>query len=589
MKRTVALVIVAALLCGGALFIAAISETQSLVINAGDLPPIPQNPYITSLQTKTNFEANNANGTNVSENVAAERLYYLGMLSGSSDENGELTFDTGRDMTRLEAAVIVVRLLGAEQEALDAEPVDHYVDVPEWGKPYVDYLYSKDLVEAPDAVYFNPSKAINTNSYIKYLLYALGYSFDGSDYGGNLASFVGEELGICESSYYEITRGKAFLAAYNALNTQMKNSTKLLSEKLVEDKKMEYNDAVFLLWSNDTEKTEQYMMLSGYHIGKMLPDGYYSVTLSANGYSMNVLASGSNADYDGIGLTLWKQTNDITQRFRLERTERGTYIIYAACSRGGYNRVLGFNPVTSTLALYRPTSLNASEFYIRSTGDRDGSWYIIPAKRPSSYTGGFDYTSGGSTIVMNSADSDEKANKWIFTQQGAVTGNGDEVALYPSDVLYITQGAYEGFSHGKQNAIDLLTMGGRAYSPFTGTIKRIILGDLGCNAVFVQSNSKVHYADGTFDYMTVVFMHDNFVSDLYVGQVLMQGEYFYDMGTAGYAVGRHIHIYCIRGEYYDGMPFTGSGDINVEDALSILPDTAVIDSNGINWRVYSGK
>lgn len=588
MKRTVIFLLIAAVLFGCVLFLSMISETEVVVIDNSKMPPVPRSEKYANMHAAMVYETGTVTGTELNAEEAAERLYYLGIVSGSVDENGDLTFSTDKYMTRLEAAVTVVRLLGAEEEAMLRDPVDHYVDVPEWGKPYVDYLWSEGLAVAPSAVYFNPQKMINVNVFMRYVLYALGWSFDGSDYGYELASFAGEKIGLCEASFGNVTRGEAFLIAYKALNTTVKGTDVLYSSKLVEEGRMDYNDAVFLLWSDDEKKTEQYMMLSGYQLGKLLPDGYYSVVLAENGYSMNVLADGSNSDYEGVGVSLWEKTEDVTQRFRLERTERGTYMIYAACSRGGYNRVLGFNPDTASCALYHSTSANSAEFYIRQTGDEDGSWYIVPVKRPTSFVGGSDYESGATAIVMNSQVSDERANKWVFTQLGVVTSDGEEVALFPSETVYVMQGAYESFSHSGQNAIDFVTLNGRAFCPFTGTVMRK-LGYEQCNAVFVQSNSRVRYADGSLDYMTVVFMHDNYIGDLYVGQTVSQGEYFYDMGTAGYAFGMHIHIYVIRGAYYDGMPFTGSGDVNVEDALSLLPDTVRTDDYGLYWRVYRGK
>lgn len=525
----------------------------------------------------------------LAEEEIAKRLYFLGYLSGTADDSGNLTFETEKNMTRLECAILVVRLLGIEDRVLKATYTAPYVDVPEWGKPYVDYLYENGLVETKDTIYFNPDKDVNYNTFVKYILYILGYSFDGSDYTGKLPSQFGAEIKLCETSFSEITRGKAFSVIYRALNTTVRGDTKLLSERLVEAGKLTYNDAVFLLWSSNEKATEEYALISGYHVEKMLPEGYYSIVLADSALSLNVLVNGSNMDYEGVGVTLWKDTKDVSQKFRLEMTERGTYMLYAACSRGGYNRVVGFGPYSKTAALYHSTSPYAAEFYIKSTGKEDGSWRLIPANMLSSVVTCADSTAPGSKIYIEDSETAEGGSEWIFIQDGTVNDDGDEVAIFPSNTLYISQGAYDGFSHSNQNALDIITMSGRAFSPFTGTIVRMDPGDYGCNAVWVQSNNKVVYADGTVDYMTVVFMHDNYIGDLYVGQVIRQGEGFYDMGTAGYATGKHIHIYCYRGKYPGYMPFTGSGDVNVEDALVLLPDTMILKDKGLNWRVYNGK
>lgn len=128
-----------------------------------------------------------------------------------------------------------------------------------------------------------------------------------------------------------------------------------------------------------------------------------------------------------------------------------------------------------------------------------------------------------------------------------------EKAMYPSPYLRITQKDHIG-THADSWAIDEAgSDGGIDYliSPFTGTIKKIYTAD--ANEVWLESNSKVKFADGTEDYMTIMFAHDNNVSNLWVGKTVKQGERFYEEGTKGNATGNHVHIECARGR------FTGSG------------------------------
>lgn len=128
-----------------------------------------------------------------------------------------------------------------------------------------------------------------------------------------------------------------------------------------------------------------------------------------------------------------------------------------------------------------------------------------------------------------------------------------EKPLYPSPYMRITQGYGMG-SHrdsyaiddaGSDSGIDYIT------APFTGTIRKIYTSD--ANEVWLESNEPVEYPDGTIDYMTVLFAHDNDVSNLYVGKVIRRGERFYEEGTKGNASGNHCHIECGRGR------FAGSG------------------------------
>jgi len=123
-----------------------------------------------------------------------------------------------------------------------------------------------------------------------------------------------------------------------------------------------------------------------------------------------------------------------------------------------------------------------------------------------------------------------------------------EYALFPMRYMKITQGIDEG-THTSYYAIDLAgkdTGKDNFRAPFTGKIKRIYKN---CNAVWLESVNKVHFADGTLDYMTILVIHDNDVSNLKVGQVIDQGEVFYQEGTKGIGSGNHVHMEVARGKY----------------------------------------
>lgn len=164
-----------------------------------------------------------------------------------------------------------------------------------------------------------------------------------------------------------------------------------------------------------------------------------------------------------------------------------------------------------------------------------------------------------------------------------------EYAMFPGSVLNMSQGAYgQGVkapnpSHknfGGQNAYDLL--GNKRYcAPFTGTINKVN-GD-GLNVVALVSNNKVYYADGTLDYMTVYFMHDNNISDLKEGATIKQGTVFYDEGNAGCSA-VHVHIYVKRGKHYENSNYKGGGDYDLNKALYLSKNTKIINKCGYSWK-----
>lgn len=171
-----------------------------------------------------------------------------------------------------------------------------------------------------------------------------------------------------------------------------------------------------------------------------------------------------------------------------------------------------------------------------------------------------------------------------------------EKPLYPSPYMRITQGYMTG-SHAGSYAIDEAGMDtgiDHIYAPFTGIIKKIYAS--GSNEVWLESIDKVEYPDGTVDYMTILFCHDNDVGNLFVGKIVKKGEIFYQEGKKGNATGNHCHIECGRGK------FSGSGwhknsqgywCINngkkPEDCLWIDKSIKILNSNGYIFRLIKDE
>ena len=70
-----------------------------------------------------------------------------------------------------------------------------------------------------------------------------------------------------------------------------------------------------------------------------------------------------------------------------------------------------------------------------------------------------------------------------------------ETAWFPAPRVYLTQLAYESYSHGNYNAIDI-SPDGNVFAPFTGIVKQT---DPNWGFVLLQSTDKVYYADGSLD------------------------------------------------------------------------------------------
>lgn len=168
-----------------------------------------------------------------------------------------------------------------------------------------------------------------------------------------------------------------------------------------------------------------------------------------------------------------------------------------------------------------------------------------------------------------------------------------EKILFPIKIMNITQGMNSAYSHKGIKAIDcgwVNEENKKLYAPFTGIVKQIKTDS---NAVWFQSKEKVLFADGTVDYATVRTVHDNDVSDLYVGKEIKQGEYYYKMGNKGNATGVHVHIEISKGHVTGYAPKNAyntwemPNTINVYDGFCIADDAVIQDGNNYQWKKAS--
>lgn len=101
---------------------------------------------------------------------AADSLNEMGLFTGGDDG-----YDLDRAPSRAEAAVMLVRLLGQEETALSAEYAAPFTDVPDWVRPYVNYLYQNGLTNGVTADQYAPDSPCSAQSFVTFLLRALGY------------------------------------------------------------------------------------------------------------------------------------------------------------------------------------------------------------------------------------------------------------------------------------------------------------------------------------------------------------------------------------------------------------------------------
>lgn len=170
----------------------------------------------------------------------ADSLHEMGLFQGT--QNG---YDLDRTPTRAEAAVMLVRLLGKEDEAKALTYTAPFTDLKGWEKPYVQYLYSNGLANGTNRTTFNPTGKCTAQMYAVFLLRALGYS-DTADFSYANAIETAREQGIYDTGIINVQnflRDDAAAASYTVLSVSPKNSEGTLLDQLVGENAITEADA----------------------------------------------------------------------------------------------------------------------------------------------------------------------------------------------------------------------------------------------------------------------------------------------------------------------------------------------------------
>lgn len=177
----------------------------------------------------------------------AKSLNEIGLLSGT--ESG---FDLDRASTRGEAAAMLVRLLGKEDEAAKLWQDDaadfSFTDMEDsaWAKPSVNWLVENGLAAGTTDTTFAPREQCSAQMAATFLLRALGYSdAAGGDFTYATAMDFARQKGVvdlvnCDEK--DFRRDHFVAMCYTALSLQPKTGEADLLSKLVADGVIADND-----------------------------------------------------------------------------------------------------------------------------------------------------------------------------------------------------------------------------------------------------------------------------------------------------------------------------------------------------------
>lgn len=165
----------------------------------------------------------------------ADRLKTLRLFKGTGSG-----YDLAREGSRLEALVMLIRLLGKEEAALSGTWKHPFTDVPAWADKYVGYAYETGLTDGVSKTKFGTGTA-SAQMYFTFVLRALGET-DAEDYkiydhafelmgASGILSTENDPYEICTRSFW---RADMVVVSYRALFTKAA-SGETLGEKLIAD------------------------------------------------------------------------------------------------------------------------------------------------------------------------------------------------------------------------------------------------------------------------------------------------------------------------------------------------------------------
>ena len=166
---------------------------------------------------------------------------------------------------------------------------------------------------------------------------------------------------------------------------------------------------------------------------------------------------------------------------------------------------------------------------------------------------------------------------------------------FPMQYLRVTQGENSTYSHAGSLAMDFGgkdTGSDKLYCPCDMIVKRCRQNATG--ECYLESIEPVLFADGTSDYARLLCIHDS-TFNVHEGQIVKQGEYFYDEGGMGSGnpnkFATHVHIEAGKGKWKSCTQFANSQGVYVCENqahlydLFLLGDDVIIkDAGGYSWK-----
>lgn len=174
------------------------------------------------------------------ENIAAtsgemaEKMQQVGLIKGNGDDLA--IFD---NLTRAEGITMLLRMIGEEENASQAQTMNIFSDVDEshWACNNISYAYAEGLTKGTSETTFSPEEKLSAPQFMVMLLRAMGYdSYEGETLTLENANEIAKKVGF-DTDFYDVQdlkRGHMATIASRALNVVTANG-KTVAENLLDE------------------------------------------------------------------------------------------------------------------------------------------------------------------------------------------------------------------------------------------------------------------------------------------------------------------------------------------------------------------
>lgn len=158
-----------------------------------------------------------------------DALATLNLVKGTGDD-----YALEVPVTRAQAAVLLVRLAGAEADAAKDTWISGFRDVPTWVRREISHAARLGWVKGVSIDRFRPDSPVTADAWCTMLLRMLGYSDKNGDFTVSDAAAFAQRIGLVSRSYTgTMTRGDMFETMYDALTFSYQDGSGTVISRLI--------------------------------------------------------------------------------------------------------------------------------------------------------------------------------------------------------------------------------------------------------------------------------------------------------------------------------------------------------------------